>query len=79
VRRPALLLGRSARGIDWGAEDGLPVQIVALVLSPAATPATMHVDRIAGALHSLRLQRTRQRLLVADAAAAVALLRGEGA
>ncbi len=79
VNRPAMLLGRSARGVDWGAEDGVPVQIVALVLSPAATPVGMHAGRVAGALHELRLQRTRQRLLDVDAAGAVALLRGGGA
>jgi mannitol/fructose-specific phosphotransferase system IIA component (Ntr-type) len=75
VCRPGIVLGRSLRGVEWGAEDGVPVRIVALVLSPAATPAGMHTDRIAAALHALRLQRTRQRLLDADAAAAAALLR----
>jgi mannitol/fructose-specific phosphotransferase system IIA component (Ntr-type) len=79
VNRPAMLLGRSLRGVDWGAEDGLPVQVVALVLSPAATPMGMHVERVAAALHTLRLQRTRQRLLDLDVAGVVALLRGGGA
>jgi mannitol/fructose-specific phosphotransferase system IIA component (Ntr-type) len=79
VNRPAMLLGRSSRGVDWGAQDGAPVQIVALVLSPAATPAGMHVERVAGALHTLRLQRTRHRLLDVDVAGAVALLGGGGA
>ena len=79
VRRPALLLGRSVRGVEWGALDGAPVQLVVLVLSPAATPAAMHADRVAGALHALRLQRTRQRLLDADAACVTAVLRGGAA
>ena len=79
VNRPAMLLGRSERGVDWGAQDGTPVQIVALVLSPALTPVAMHAERVAGALHVLRLQRTRQRLLDVDAAGAATLLRGGGA
>ena len=79
VKRPVMLLGRSPRGVDWGAQDDVPVQIVALVLSPAATPVAMHVERVAGALHTRRLQRTRQRLLDVDAAGAVALLRGGAA
>ena len=79
VNRPALLLGRSVRGVDWGAQDGLPMHIVALVLSPAQTPMGMHAERVAGALHALRLQRTRQRLLDVDAAGAALLLRGGGA
>lgn len=76
VKRPGLLLGRSLRGVEWGAVDGTSVQIVALVLSPAATPVAMHAERVAAALHALRLQRTRQRVLDVDAAAAAALLRG---
>lgn len=76
VNRPGLLLGRSIRGIEWGSLDGLGVQLVALVLSPAAMPVVMHADRVAAALHALRLQRTRQRLLDVDPADADALLRG---
>jgi mannitol/fructose-specific phosphotransferase system IIA component (Ntr-type) len=76
VNRPGVLLGRSARGVEWGGGDGAGVQLVALVLSPAAMPLAMHADRVAAALHALRLQRTRQRLLDVDAAGADALLRG---
>jgi mannitol/fructose-specific phosphotransferase system IIA component (Ntr-type) len=79
VNRPAMLLGRSARGVDWGAQDGLPAQIVVLVLSPALTPVAMHAERVAVALRALRLQRTRQRLLDVDPAGAAVLLRGGGA
>ena len=77
VTRPTVLLGRSARGIDWGAADGAAVRLVALVLSPTAAGAAAHVDRVALVAHTLRLQRTRQRLLDAEPAAASALLREE--
>jgi mannitol/fructose-specific phosphotransferase system IIA component (Ntr-type) len=79
VKRPALLVGRSERGVEWGAADGTPAQVVTLVLSPSATPAMLHVERVASVVHALRLQRTRQRLLEADAAGAAALLSGGGA
>lgn len=79
VRRPGVVLGRSSRGIDWGAADGQEVHLVALVLSPCATRADAHVARVAGALHGMRLQRTRQRLLESDGPTAAALLRGGGA
>ena len=79
VNRPAVLLGRAARGVEWGAADGSPVFIVALVLSPAVTPVGLHAERVAGAVHALRLQRTRQRLLEVDIAGAAVLLRGAGA
>src|SRR5262245_33510782 len=34
VHRPALLIARSHRGIEWEAPDDLPVTLVMLVLSP---------------------------------------------
>ena len=79
VRRPVLVLGRSERGIDWGAADGQPVHLVVAVLTPGAASAEAHVERLAVVAHALRLQRTRQRLMEADAPAAAALLAGSPA
>jgi PTS system fructose-specific IIC component len=62
VMRAAVVFGRSSRGIEWDADDG-PVQLVLLVLSPAASALTVHADRVGAAVHALRLQRTRQKLL----------------
>ncbi len=76
VKRPAVVIGRSARGVDWGAADGAAVHVVAFVLSPAVTPVAIHTDRVVAALHALRLQKTRQRLLDLDAADAAAFLAG---
>jgi hypothetical protein len=45
-----------------------------LVLSPAALAASGHAARVADAVHALRLQRTRQRLLEAGRDAVLALL-----
>ena len=54
VNRPAMLLGRSERGVDWGAQDGTPVQIVALVLSPALTPLLGRSDPLIAAFSAAR-------------------------
>jgi mannitol/fructose-specific phosphotransferase system IIA component (Ntr-type) len=74
VIRPVTLLGRSARGIEWG---GDPVHLVLLVLSPATLPPAAHTERVLSAARALRLQRVRQRLMDADAPAVATLLRGE--
>jgi mannitol/fructose-specific phosphotransferase system IIA component (Ntr-type) len=76
VARPVTLLGRSARGIDWGGSLG-PVHLVMLVLSPSGALLEMHASRVLGAAHALRLQRVRQRLMEADPLQAAALLRAE--
>ncbi len=77
VTRPALLVGRSRRGVDWGAEDGAPVQVVLLVISPAGTSAPCHVAAVARAVAATRTARVRQRLFECDSPAGIAeLLRG---
>ncbi len=58
-----LLVGRSRRGVDWGAADGEPVRLVLLALSTAETPAASHLERVARAVAAVRPARARQRLL----------------
>lgn len=78
VVRPFWIVGRSPKGIEWGAPDGEPVQLAVLYLAHHEQSAATHLARLAAAAQALRLQRTRQRLLSADAAAAFALLQGGG-
>jgi mannitol/fructose-specific phosphotransferase system IIA component (Ntr-type) len=63
VSRPALLLGRSRSGVEWDPEDGDPVRLVLLVLSPAQLSAPGHVEAVARVLAALHTARARQRLL----------------
>lgn len=76
VVRPFWVLGRSAKGIEWSSPDGEPVQLALLYVAHHEQGAAAHVARLAAAAQALRLQRTRQRLASADAAAAFALLQG---
>jgi len=66
VTLPRLIVARSLRGVDWGAPDGLAVQLVLLVLSPSEASAEAHLERVAQAIAITRLQRNRHRLLEAD-------------
>jgi mannitol/fructose-specific phosphotransferase system IIA component (Ntr-type) len=62
VRSPFVLVGLSARGLDWRAADGQPVTLAACVLTPGESPMELHLRRL-GAVHAaLRLQRVRQRV-----------------
>lgn len=76
VLESRVVIGRSARGIDWPAPDGEPVGIVALVLSTPETSEGSHhafLSRIAAAL---RLQRQRQKVTeAADFEAVAAVLK----
>lgn len=76
VTRPVLVLGRSARGVEWDAVHGA-AQLVLLVLSPGAMSGLAHATRVGGAAHALRLQRARQRLLESDGPGAIQALREE--
>lgn len=63
VSRPVLLLSRSRPGVDWGAEDGVLVRLVLLVISPAQMSAPCHVAAVARAVAAARPARARQRLI----------------
>lgn len=74
VLEQRVLIARSHRGIDWGAQDGEPVRLVLLVLSPAELGASSHHDLLARAVASTRPARVRQRLLEAQGTAELAVL-----
>lgn len=65
VDRPALVVARSRRGVEWDAPDGQPVHLVLLVLSPGEWGEEAHHAFIARVAGVARLQRHRQRLLEA--------------
>jgi mannitol/fructose-specific phosphotransferase system IIA component (Ntr-type) len=76
IARPFWVVGRSPRGMDWAVPDDEPVQLVVTYFAHAEQSLDSHVSRLLVAAHALRQQRTRQRLMTVDAAAAYALLQG---
>lgn len=77
VTAPTLAFGRSARGIDFGAPDGQPADLVFLIAAPAGAD-----DDHLGILSALARRLTDAEFTVAlraagDPAAVAALLRGE--
>lgn len=71
VIEPRLIVGRSSRGIDWGAADGEPVHLVLLAVSPAEVSGESHLDLVTQAASIVRLQRHRQKLRDADSVDAI--------
>jgi mannitol/fructose-specific phosphotransferase system IIA component (Ntr-type) len=76
VVRPHIVLGRTSRGIEWGAADEAPVTLAVLLLSPATQGADAHLDQLARLSQALRLQRSRHKLAEAPLALAAVLLEG---
>jgi mannitol/fructose-specific phosphotransferase system IIA component (Ntr-type) len=72
VDRPALVIARSHRGVEWEAADDVPASLILLVLSPGEWGDEAHHAFLAHAVGVARLQRNRQRLLEADSFAEVA-------
>lgn len=66
VLMPRLVVARSLRGVEWGAEDGAPVNLVLLVLAPAEWSDDAYHGLISRAASPMRLQRTRQKLIGAE-------------
>jgi len=80
VLAPRLVLGRTARGIEWGAADGHPVTLIFMALAPGEWREEAFHGLIARAAAVARLQRNRHRLLSAPSPEAVAeVLRGASA
>jgi mannitol/fructose-specific phosphotransferase system IIA component (Ntr-type) len=74
VTEPRLVVARAPRGVDWGAQDGVAVQLVLLVLSPSESGVDAHLERVARAAAITRIQRNRQRLLEAEDGRAMAMV-----
>ena len=72
VDRPSLVVARSRRGVEWDAPDGLPANLILLILSPGEWGEEAHHAFLARAMGALRLQRNRQRLLEAESFTEVA-------
>jgi len=66
VLGPRLLIGRSRRGIEWGAPDGALVHLVLLALSPSEASVAAHHGLVARAVAAIRPARVRQRLLESE-------------
>jgi mannitol/fructose-specific phosphotransferase system IIA component (Ntr-type) len=66
VDRPSLVVARAHRGVEWDAPDGLPANLLLLVLSPGEWGEEAHHAFLARAVGAARLQRNRQRLLEAE-------------
>ena len=77
VVRSQLVVARATRGIEWGADDGQPVSLIFLVLSPGECSEEAHHASIARAVAMGRLQRHRQRLLSASSVLEVAAIMRE--
>ena len=69
VLEPRIVLGRSARGVDWGHEK---VHIVLLAISPPESTAEAHLDLVHSAAALVRTWRNRQKLLEAEGFDAIA-------
>lgn len=63
VLGPRVIVARSTRGIDWGADDETPVTFAMLVLAPAEWSDEAYFGLISRAASATRLQRTRQKLM----------------
>jgi PTS system nitrogen regulatory IIA component len=63
VAHSAVLIGRSARGVDWEADE--PVRLVVLALAPGELADEPWLAFVARAAGLVRLQKHRQRLLSA--------------
>src|SRR2546421_149374 len=72
VVEPRLVIARSTRGIEWGAQDGLPIQLVLLALSPAETPLAAHIDWLARVIAAGGPARPRARPVEAHGIEAMA-------
>lgn len=63
IAERAVLVARSARGIDFQAPDGKPVQLFFLIVAPSVEHDPIYLQLLAEIVRAIRLARTRQRLL----------------
>ncbi len=65
LKQPLIIMARSLAGIDWNAPDGLPANLIFLLLTPA-NDATMQI-RILGAIaKALKNDQVREMLMSAE-------------
>ena len=74
VLAPRVVVARSVRGVEWGSEDGVPVQLLLLVLAPAEWSDEAYHGLIARMASPIRLQRARQKLIAANSPDALSAL-----
>lgn len=73
VTERAVVVARSRKGVDFDAPDGLPAHLCFMIVAPPLERDPVYLHLIAEIVRSVRLAKTRQRLL--DAPDFVALRR----
>ena len=68
LSKPVLTCGRSPAGVDWDAPDGLPVQLVFLLLTPVQDEGAQ-LQILAAIARTMSAQEVRQSLVQAEDAA----------
>ncbi len=71
VTERAVLVARSTKGVDFSAPDGLPAHLCFLIVAPPLDRDPLYLTLLAEIVRSVRLAKTRQRLLDAPDFAAV--------
>ena len=75
LKRPVVVAGRSACGIEWNTPDGLPVHLAFLILTPRGRD-DLQVQVLGGVARAVGPEEVRRRLLAAaDSGQARAVLR----
>jgi PTS system nitrogen regulatory IIA component len=65
IRERAVLFGRSLRGVEFDAADGLPVNLFFLIVAPPTDRDPVYLHLLAEIVRAVRLAKTRRKLLEA--------------
>ncbi|NLI97778.1 PTS transporter subunit EIIA [bacterium] len=68
VSQPVLTLGRSLKGIEWNTSDGLPVNLVFLLLTPEDDKEDLQVKILAAIARTMESSKVRHEMLSAKTA-----------
>jgi PTS system nitrogen regulatory IIA component len=71
VTERALFVARSTKGVEFESSDGAPVHLLFLIVAPPLERDPIYLKMVAEIVRSVRLARTRQKLLEAPTFAAV--------
>jgi nitrogen PTS system EIIA component len=71
VTERALLVARSAKGVDFDSPDGAPVQLFFMIVAPPVERDPVYLQLLADLVRGVRLAKVRQRLLEAPDFAAL--------